>query len=122
MDRVFKDVHTKEQAMTKLMHLHMQGTELDAYNIAFNQLICQCRWMPDEEGTMSTYHHGLSASLLCDILFKQDSRPKTLKGWQDLAIKYQGKYLEAQLELGQRGMGGRDSGQMKAYLLKLLNK
>jgi Zinc knuckle len=78
--------------------------------------------MPDEEGTMSTYRHGLSASLLHDILFKQDSRPKTLKGWQDLAIKYQGKYLEAQLELGQRGMEGRDSRQMKAYLLKLLNK
>jgi Zinc knuckle len=30
--------------------------------------------------------------------------------------------LEAQLELGQRGMGGRDSVQMKSYLLKLLNK
>jgi Retrotransposon gag protein len=101
MDRAFKDVHTKEQAMTKLMHLRMQGTKLDAYNVAFNQLIRQCRWMPDEEGMMSTYHHRLSAFLLCNILFKQDSRPKTLKGWQDLAIKYQGKYLEAQLELGQ---------------------
>jgi hypothetical protein len=79
----------------------MQGTKLDAYNVTFNQLIRQCGWMPDEEGTMSTYCHGLSPSLLHDILFKQDSRPKMLKGWQDLAIKYQGKYLEAQLELGQ---------------------
>jgi Retrotransposon gag protein len=39
MDQAFKDVHTKEQVMTKLMHLRMQGTELDAYNVTFNQLI-----------------------------------------------------------------------------------
>jgi Zinc knuckle len=70
---------------------------------------------------MSTYRHGLSASLLCNILFKQDSQPNTLQGWQELAVKYQGKFLEAQLELGQCGMGGRDSMQMKSYLLKLLN-
>jgi Zinc knuckle len=44
-----------------------------------------------------------------------------LQGWQELALKYQGKFLEAQLELGQRGTGGRDSAQLKAYFLKLLN-
>jgi Retrotransposon gag protein len=120
MNRAFKDMHTKEQALTKLMNLHMHRTELDTYNVMFNQLIRQCRWRPDEEGTMSTYRHGLSAPLLCDILFKQDSRPTTLQGWQELALKYQGKFLEAQLELGQRGVG-RDSAQMKSYLLKLLN-
>jgi Retrotransposon gag protein len=122
MDRAFKDVHTKEQALTKLMHLRMQGTNLDAYNITFNQLIRQCGWKPDEEGTMSTYRYGLSASLLCNILFKQDFWPNTLQGWQELAVKYQGKFLEVQLELGQRRVGGRDSAQMKSYLLKLLNK
>jgi hypothetical protein len=101
MDRAFKDVHTKEQALTKLMDLKMHGTELDAYNITFNQLIHQCGWKPDEEGTMSKYRHGLAAPLLQDILFKQDTRPNTLQGWQELALKYQGKFLEAQLELGQ---------------------
>jgi hypothetical protein len=101
MDRAFKDVHTKEQALTKLMDLRMHGTELDAYNITFNQLIWQCGWKPDEEGTMSKYRHRLSAPLLRDILFKQDSCPTTLQGWQDLALRYQGKFLEAQLELGQ---------------------
>jgi Retrotransposon gag protein len=121
MDRAFKDVHTKEQALTKLMDLRMHGTELDAYNVAFNQLIRQCGWRPDKEGTMSKYHHGLATPLLCDILFKQDSCPNTLRGWQELALKYQGKFLEAQLELGQRGAGGRDSAQLKTYLLKLLN-
>jgi Retrotransposon gag protein len=121
MDRAFKDVPTKEQALTKLMDLRMHGTELDAYNVTFNQLIHQCGWRPDEEGTMSKYRHGLSAPLLCDILFKQDSHPNTLRGWQELALKYQGKFLEAQLELGQRGAGGRDSAQLKTYLLKLLN-
>jgi Zinc knuckle len=114
-------VHTKEQALTKLMDLYMHRTELDMYNVTFNQLICQCGWRPDEEGTMSKYHHGLSAPLLHDILFKQDSCPNTLRGWQELALKYQGKFLEAQLELGQHRAGGRDSAQMKAYLLKLLN-
>jgi Retrotransposon gag protein len=68
MDRVFKGIHTKEQALTKLMNLRMQGTELDKYNVTFNQLICQCRWKPGEEGTMSTYCHGLAAPLLRDIL------------------------------------------------------
>jgi Retrotransposon gag protein/Zinc knuckle len=121
MDRAFKDIHTKEQALTKLMDLRMHGTELDVYNVMFNQLIRQCGWRPDEEGTMSKYCHGLSAPLLHDMLFKQDSRPDTLQGWQELALKYQGKFLEAQLKLGQQGAGGRDSAQMKAYLLKLLN-
>jgi Retrotransposon gag protein/Zinc knuckle len=121
MDRAFKDVHTKEQALTKLMDLHMHGTELDAYNVTFNQLIHQCGWKPDEEGTMSKYRHGLSAALLHDILFKQDTCPNTLWGWQDLALKYQGKFLEAQLELRQRGAGGKDSAHLKTYLLKLLN-
>jgi Zinc knuckle/Retrotransposon gag protein len=122
MDRAFKDVHTKEQALTKLMDLHMHRTELDTYNVAFNQLIRQCGWRPDEEGTMFKYHHGLSTPLLRDILFKQDAHPNTLQGWQELALKYQGKFLEAQLELRQRRAGGRDSAQMKSYLLKLLNK
>jgi Retrotransposon gag protein/Zinc knuckle len=121
MDRAFKDVHTKEQALTKLMDLKMHGTELDAYNVTFNQLVRQCGWKPDEEGTMSKYRHGLAAPLLRDILFKQDKRPNTLRGWQELALKYQGKFLEAQLELGQRGAGRRDSAQLKAYFLKLLN-
>jgi Retrotransposon gag protein/Zinc knuckle len=120
MDRAFKDVHTKEQALTKLMDLRMQGTELDKYNVTFNQLIHQCGWKADEEGTMSTYRHGLAAPLLKDILLKQDAWPTTLEGWQELAIKYQGKFLEAQHELGQQG--GRNSAQMKAYLLKLLNQ
>jgi Retrotransposon gag protein len=101
MDRAFKDVHTKEQALTKLMDLRMHGTELDTYNVTFNQLICQCGWKLDEEGTMSKYRHGLSAPLLRDILFKQDSHPTTLQGWPELALRYQGKFLEAQLELGQ---------------------
>jgi Retrotransposon gag protein len=79
MDRAFKDVHTKEQALTKLMDLKMHGTELDAYNVTFNQLVRQCGWKPDEEGTMSKYRHGLAAPLLRDILFKQDSRPNTCK-------------------------------------------
>jgi predicted oxidoreductase len=73
MDRAFKDVHTKEQALTKLMNLSMHGTELDAYNVTFNQLIRQCGWKPDEEGTMLKYRHGLAAPLLRDILFKQDT-------------------------------------------------
>jgi Zinc knuckle len=44
-----------------------------------------------------------------------------LWGWQELALKYQGKFLEAQLELRQRGAGGRNLAQLKSYLLKLLN-
>jgi hypothetical protein len=53
-------------------------------------------------------------------MLDQDDRPATLNGWQDLAIKYQGKWLEARHKLGQRD--NKDSSTQKAYLLQLLNK
>jgi hypothetical protein len=53
-------------------------------------------------------------------MLDQDDRPTTLNGWQDLAIKYQGRWLEARHELAQRD--NKDSSKQKAYLLQLLNK
>jgi hypothetical protein len=67
---------------------------------------------------MQLYHRGLITSLLKRML-DQDNRPDTLNGWQDLAIKYQGKWLEAQHKLSQRD--NRDTNKQKAYLLSLLN-
>jgi hypothetical protein len=59
------------------------------------------------------------ASLLRRML-DQDDRPTTLNGWQDLAIKYQGRWLEAQHELAQRD--SKDLSKQKVYLRQLLNK
>jgi hypothetical protein len=59
------------------------------------------------------------ASLLRRML-DQDDHPTTLNGWQDLAIKYQGRWLEACHELAQRD--SKDMSKQKAYLLQLLNK
>jgi hypothetical protein len=39
MDRAFKDVNTKDQAITELMNLRMIGDQLDAYNTTFNHLL-----------------------------------------------------------------------------------
>jgi hypothetical protein len=39
MDRAFKDVNTKDQAITELMNLQMTGDQLDMYNTTFNQLL-----------------------------------------------------------------------------------
>jgi hypothetical protein len=119
MDRTFKDVNTKDQAITELMNLQMVGDQLDEYNTTFNHLLRKCGWNRDEQGTMQLYRRGLMASLLRRML-DQDDRPATLNGWQDLAIKYQGKWLEARHELGQRD--NKDSSKQKAYLLQLLNK
>jgi hypothetical protein len=94
MDRVFKDINTKDQAITELMNLQMAGDQLDEYNTAFNHLLRKCGWNRDEQGTMQLYRRGLMASLLRRML-DQDDRPTTLDGWQDLAIKYQGRWLEA---------------------------
>jgi hypothetical protein len=94
MDRVFKDVNTKDQGITELMNLQMTGDQLNTYNTTFNQLLQKCGWNCDEQGTMQLYHRGLIASLLKRML-DQDNCPNTLNGWQDLAIKYQGKWLEA---------------------------
>jgi hypothetical protein len=66
---------------------------------------------------MQLYRRGLMASLLRRML-DQDDCPVTLNGWQDLAIKYQGRWLEAQHELAQ----GKDASKQKAYLLQLLNQ
>jgi hypothetical protein len=98
MDRAFKDVNTKDQAITELMNLQMTGDQLDMYNTTFNHLLQKCGWNHDEQGTMQLYQRGLIASLLRRML-DQDDRPATLDGWQDLAIKYQGKWLKAQHEL-----------------------
>jgi hypothetical protein len=68
---------------------------------------------------MQLYQRGLIASLLKRML-DQDNHPDTLNGWQDLAIKYQGKWLEVQHELAQRD--NRDASKQKAYLLRLLNQ
>jgi hypothetical protein len=119
MDRVFKDVNTKDQAIMELMNLWMTGDQLDMYNTAFNQLLQKCKWNHDEQGTMQLYHRGLIMSLLKRML-DQDDCPDTLDGWQDLAIKYQGKWLEVQHELAQRD--SKDPSKQKAYLLKLINQ
>jgi hypothetical protein len=119
MDRAFKDVNTKDQAITELMNLQMTDDQLDAYNTTFNQLLRKCKWNCDEQGTMQLYCRGLITSLLRRML-DQDNHPDTLDGWQDLAIKYQGKWLEAQHKLAQRD--SRDTSKQKAYLLKLLNQ
>jgi hypothetical protein len=97
----------------------MTGDELDAYNTMFNHLLHKSGWSCDEQGTMQLYHQGLIASLLKKML-DQDDCPDTLNGWQDLAIKYQGKWLEAQHELAQRD--SKDLSKQKVYLLKLLNQ
>jgi hypothetical protein len=68
---------------------------------------------------MQLYQRGLMASLLRRML-DQDNCPITLNGWQDLAIKYQGRWLEAQHELAQRD--SKDTSKQKAYLLQLLNQ
>jgi ribosomal protein S15P/S13E len=53
-------------------------------------------------------------------MLDQDEHPDTLDGWQDLAIKYQGKWLEAQHKLAQRD--SKNPSKQKAYLLKLINQ
>jgi hypothetical protein len=59
------------------------------------------------------------ASLLRRML-DQDDHPTTLNRWQDLAIKYQGRWLEVWHELAQRD--SKDTSKQKAYLLQLLNQ
>jgi hypothetical protein len=119
MDQAFKDVHTKDNAITQLMELRMTGLELDVYNTQFNQLLRKCGWKHNEEGTMQMYCRGLTAPLLRRML-EQDNHPNTLNGWQDLAIKYQGKWLEAQQKLAQ--WDTKDPNKQKAYLMKLINQ
>jgi hypothetical protein len=118
MDRAFKDVNTKDQAITELMNLQMTGDQLDTYNTTFNHLLRKCGWNHNEQGTMQLYWRGLITSLLRRML-DQDDCPVTLDGWQDLAIKYQGKWLEVQHELAQ--WDTKDTSKQKAYLLQLLN-
>jgi hypothetical protein len=55
MDRAFKDVNTKDQAITELMSLHMVGDQLDEYNTTFNHLLRKCGWNRDEQGTIQLY-------------------------------------------------------------------
>jgi hypothetical protein len=97
----------------------MVGDQLNEYNTTFNHLLRKCGWNHDEQGTMQLYRRGLMASLLRRML-DQDAHPVTLDGWQDLAIKYQGRWLEAQHELAQRD--GKDTSKQKVYLLQLLNR
>jgi hypothetical protein len=55
MDRTFKDVNTKDQAIMELMNLRMVGDQLDEYNTTFNHLLRKCGWNRDEQGTMQLY-------------------------------------------------------------------
>jgi hypothetical protein len=68
---------------------------------------------------MQLYRRGLTAGLLKQML-DQDKRHDTLDEWQDLAIRYQGRWLEAQHKLAQRD--NRDPVKQKAYLMQLLNQ
>jgi hypothetical protein len=97
----------------------MAGDQLDTYNTTFNQLLQRCGWNHNEQGTMQLYWRGLTTGLLKRML-DQDDHPDTLHGWQDLTIKYQGKWLEVQHELAQRD--SKDIAKQKAYLMKLLNQ
>jgi hypothetical protein len=53
-------------------------------------------------------------------MLEHDDHPDTLDGWQDLAVKYQGKWLEAQHKLAQGD--SKYPAKQKAYLIKLLNQ
>jgi hypothetical protein len=53
-------------------------------------------------------------------MLEQDNCPNTLIGWQDLAIKYQGKWIEVQHKLVQRDT--KDPLKQKVYFLKLINQ
>jgi hypothetical protein len=56
MDRAFKDVNTKDQAITELMNLQMTGDQLDEYNTTtFNHLLRKCGWNRNKQGTMQLY-------------------------------------------------------------------
>jgi hypothetical protein len=79
MDKAFKDVHIKDNAIMELMNLWMAGNELNMYNTTFNQLLWKCEWNCDEQGTMQLYRQELMAILLKRML-EQDHHPDTLDG------------------------------------------
>ena len=118
MDQAFTDVLNKDLAMSKLVNLTMAEEDLDTYNTQFNQLVRDCEWEHDDGATIALYKKGLNQALFDKILDKEELHPKTLVGWQTLAIKHQAKFLEKKHELHQ--LNTRDPNKMKVHLLNLL--
>jgi Retrotransposon gag protein len=89
MNRAFTNTHEKDNALSKLLDLHMEPNHLDEYNTKFNLLAKLAGWEHDGQGTMCLWQQGLVKPLL-DAILSQRSRPDTLEEWQELANEEQG--------------------------------
>jgi hypothetical protein len=73
----------------------MKDGKIDEYIAEFDTLVAQAGYKVDDAQTLEKFISGLSASLY-ETIYQLDD-PKTYKGWQQVAIKRQEKWLHMQL-------------------------
>jgi hypothetical protein len=80
----------------------MHGEDLKMYINDFNTLIALAKWDPNEQRTLLRFKDGLKWALREKIIDFEATLPDTLKGWQDVALRRQGRWIEARATSGDR--------------------
>ena len=78
------DTSKKQNAFDQLMHLTMNGWDVDTYITTFDRLTLAARWDLNSEGTIAKFREGLSKGIHSKAL-DRDHIPRTIEEWKAAA-------------------------------------
>ena len=78
------DTSKKQNAYDQLMHLTMNGWDVDTYIATFDHLTLAAGWDSDSEGTIAKFWEGLSKGMHSKAL-DRDRIPRTINEWKATA-------------------------------------
>ena len=78
------DTSKKQNAYDQLMHLTMNGWDVDTYIATFDRLTLAAGWDSNSEGTIAKFREGLSKGVPSKAL-DRDHIPRTIEEWKAAA-------------------------------------
>ena len=78
------DTSKKQNAYDQLMHLMMNGWDVDTYIATFDRLTLAAGWDSNSEGTIAKFREGLSKGIHSKAL-DRDHIPRTIEEWKAAA-------------------------------------
>ena len=76
------DSAKKQNALTELHHICMQGIDLDSYVARFKTLAAKAGYGLNEEGTLNLFRRGLPDALGKNVITKHN--PQTWHKWENM--------------------------------------
>jgi hypothetical protein len=96
----FTDTTKSEDALTKLLAIRMQGSDLDTYIATFDHLRQTAEWEQDSQGTILLFRRGLVPALAQAVIDRTIPRPHTFKEWANAARTQHANWVESRAVMG----------------------